>query len=219
MKSMKKNLIFWIITYEKMVGGILLGLAVYFGTLGIMGGGFTGGEVPVVGMVGLLLTIGIFSGGYASMVSYFSQTVAMGTTRKASFIAMQIAQHIMVTELLLVGAVAYYMQDREGLMGLLKIGTSIMGGILIIMALSNLVCCCFGKISKAVAMVLYIAGILLGVVILVMCILSDQINGVNVLERGREFLTKPYLLIGGILADGITIGMYYLIIRKLDLQF
>lgn len=215
MKSMKKNLVFWAITYEKMAMAMLLGILVYYFMMSMMNS-FSIEELRgIIGFMVVFLSIMILSNGYAGILSYFPQSISMGTTRKSSFIAMQVMQHVIAIQFLLLGGISYYMVDRAEFDKLMEVGVSIGGGVLTLIALSNLVCSTFGKFSKNVGTVLYVLGIVAGVVVTIVLILSDWTAEGNV----RAFLAKPYLLLGGILADIIAIGIYYRVIKKQDLQF
>lgn len=215
MRSMKKNLVFWAMTYEKMAMAMLLGILVYYFMMSMMNS-FSIEELRgIIGFMVVFLSIMILSNGYAGILSYFPQSISMGTTRKSSFIAMQVMQHVIAIQFLLLGGISYYMVDRTEFDKLMEVGVSIGGGVLILIALSNLVCSTFGKFSRNVGTVLYVLGIVAGVVVTIVLMLSDWTEEGTV----REFFMKPYLLIGGILADIIAIGIYYRVIKKQDLQF
>jgi len=159
MKSVRKNLVFWAITYEKMVMAMLMGMVVYVFMLGTMNGFSNESLRNILGFASLFLSIMILSNGYAGILSYFPQSISMGTTRKTSFVAMQIMQHVIAIQFLIMGGVAYYMVDRAEFDKLMEMGLSIVGGVLILIALSNLVCSTFGKFSRNVGTTLYVIAL------------------------------------------------------------
>lgn len=215
MKSMKKNLVFWAMTYEKMAMAMLMGMVVYVFMLGMMNGFSNETVRNIMGFMSFFLCLMILSNGYSGVLSYFPQSVSMGTTRKDSFIAMQIMQHVIAIQFLVMGGIAYYMVDRAEFAKLMEMGISIVGGVFILIALSNLVCSTFGKFSRNVGTALYVLAVVAGVAVTIVLMLSDRTAEGNV----GEFFTKPYLFFGGILADIIAIGIYYRVIKKQDLQF
>ena len=101
MKSVRKNLVFWAITYEKMVMAMLMGMVVYVFMLGTMNGFSNESLRNILGFASLFLSIMILSNGYAGILSYFPQSISMGTTRKTSFVAMQIMQHVIAIQFLI----------------------------------------------------------------------------------------------------------------------
>lgn len=215
MKSMKKNLVFWAMTYEKMAMAMLMGMVVYVFMLGAMNGFSNETVRNIMVFMSFFLCLMILSNGYSGVLSYFPQSVSMGTTRKDSFIAMQIMQHVIAIQFLVMGGIAYYMVDRAEFAKLMEMGISIVGGVFILIALSNLVCSTFGKFSRNVGTALYVLAVVAGVVVGVLLLLSDRTGDGTV----GDFFAKPYLFLGGILADILAIGIYYQIIKKQDLQF
>lgn len=221
MKGLKRNLIFWATTYEKVAGAMFLGIAVYIFMMTFVGGGLSIEELKksFLGYIWLFIAISAFINGFSGSLNYFPQTISMGSTRRSSFIAMQVMQHVIMLQYILIGVVAYYFLDREMLVKLAKLGCSVIGGVLVLIALANLVCICSVKFGRGVGMVVYIGGILLGVLLVFVAILFADGDGEAVLDALSGFLSKPYLLLIGVLADVVTTGVYYRLSLKQDLQF
>lgn len=220
MKSLKKDLMFWAIIYEKMMVAMSMGIMVYFAMMAMTNSDFTLGDwSSMIGFLGVFLCVMVLSNGYTGVLSYFPQSISMGTTRKSSFVSMQIMQHVMAFQILVIGAILYYLIDRAKFEVLMEVGVSVLGGILLLIALSNFICSTFGKFSRTVGTTLYMIAVLVAVVIMVLILFPTLTDRESILGNFRDVLAKPYLFLGGILADAVAIGVYYRIIRKQDLQF
>lgn len=221
MKGLKKNLIFWAATYEKVAGAMFLGIAVYIFMMSFGGDGLSIEELKssFLGYIWLFIAISAFINGFSGSLNYFPQTISLGSTRRASFIAMQVMQHVIMVQYLVIGAVAYYFLDKGILKQLIYAGLSIIGCVLMLIALANLVCICSVKFGRAVGMAVYIACIILGVVLALVVSFSADGDREVILNMMIGFIGKPYLLLAGVLADIVTAGIYYRISLKQDLQF
>lgn len=221
MKGLKKNLIFWATTYEKVAGAMFLGIFFYIFMMTFVGGGSSIEELKssFLGYIWLFIAISAFVNGFSGSLNYFPQTISLGSTRRSSFIGMQVMQHVIMLQYILIGAVAYYFLDKDMLVQLSKIGLSVIGGVLVLIALANLVCICSVKFGRGVGMAVYIVSILLGVVLVFVAIVFADGERETVLDVISGFLSKHYLLLIGVLADVVTNGVYYRLSLKQDLQF
>ena len=219
MKSMKKNLVFWTIIYEKLAMAMFLGVAVYLVMMSSMAV-FPMEELgDLWGFMVLFFSIMILTNGYSGMLSYFPLSISMGTTRKGSFVAMQIVQHVIVIQFLVLAGIAYCVVEKAQFGSMMKEGISILGGGILLFALSNLVCGIAGKVSRSVGTAFYVITLLVGIGVSVLFVVLALSDGGSSLNRYKEFLASPYFFLGGLLADSIAIGIYYQIIKKQDLLF
>ena len=221
MKGLKKNLIFWAVTYEKVAGAMFLGIFVYVFMMAFVGGTISLEELKssFLGYIWLFIGISAFVNGFSGSLSYFPQTISLGSTRRASFTGMQIMQHVIMFQYLVIGIAAYFFLDKVLLGKLVQMGFSIIGGVLLLIALSNLVCICSVKFGRTVGVGVYIAGILAGVALVLFVIFSADGNAEDIFNAISENCSKPYLFLGGILADAVTMAVYYRMSLKQDLQF
>ena len=221
MKGLKKNLIFWAVTYEKVVGAMFLGIFVYVFMMAFVGGGISPEELRsrFLGYIWLFIGISAFVNGFSGSLSYFPQTISLGSTRRASFTGMQIMQHVIMLQYLVIGIVAYFFLDQEMLVKLLQMGLSIIGGVLLLIALSNLVCICSVKFGRTVGMVVYIVTFISVLVGVCVVLFINSGNKEDIFHAISEICSKPYLFLGGILADAVTMALYYRMSLKQDLQF
>lgn len=157
-----------------------------------------------------------------SSIAYFYQSVAMGSSRKNSFIAMQVMQHLILAEILVVFSLLYPFAESAiveiEMVGdadsLKKMVLSAMIAVALLMqVLSNLtstICLRYGNgISIVVYLVTFFA---VGLVIMTVLLTSNDITWLY------ELLAKSYLYIGAIVADLLTIWLYYIFAKKADLR-
>lgn len=220
MKGLKKNLIYWGYTFEKLAVALLAGIAVYTVMMCLMEGGINIEDFSrfLLGYLWIFAFIGIFMNGFTAALSYFPMSISLGTSRKASFWAMQIMQHLIMLQYLVIGAVAYYLFDKELFFNMGKMVLSILGLFLALMTLTNITCICSAKFGKIAGLVVYIVSLILIVATVVIVLLSGQGELDGFEEVIRSIVMKPYLFVGALLADVITIGLYYLVAKKQDLK-
>lgn len=226
MKGLKKNLIYWGISFERLAMAMLAGIAIYAVMMCFMGGNIVGEGAGIeeyaqtlLGYLWMFALIGIFMNGFTAALSYYPMSISLGSTRKASYVGMQIMQHAITFQYLLIGAIGYYVFDREIFWELGKILLSIIGIFLGLIALTNVTCIISAKFGKIAAFVVYIVSLVLIVVTVVIVVLSGQgaVEGYKLMIQ--NILLKPYVFIGALVADAVTIGIYYSLVKKQDLQF
>ena len=225
MKDLKKNLIYWGMTFQKLSLSMILGIFAYVLVMVLMEGGFSEEEIKsaVLGYIWMVIPISVFINGFTASNSYFPMTISLGSTRKASFTAMQIMQHLIMVEYLLIGAAAYYFWNREVFDFLVMCVFTVIGVVLIFLALANMtwvISLKFGKAGEAgyVATLLVILAVLVIFFIISANTEDERYMGVF-LDSVRSFVQKPYLFVIGIIADAVSIGMYFHAMKKKDLQF
>lgn len=226
MKGLKKNLIYWGMSFERLALAMLSGIAAYAVMMCFMGGNIVGEGAGIdeyiqvlLGYLWIFAFIGIFVNGFTAALSYYPMSISLGSSRKASYVAMQIMQHLIMLQYLLIGATGYYIFDRATFFDLGKILLSIIGVFLILIALTNVTCIFSAKFGKIAGFVVYIVSLVLVVVTVVLVVLSNQgeVEGYKLMIQ--SILWKPYMFIGALVADVVTIGLYYSVVRKQDLQF
>lgn len=226
MKGLKKNLIYWGMSFERLAMAMLAGIAVYAVMMCFMGGNIVGEGAGIedyaqalLGYLWIFAFIGIFMNGFTAALSYYPMSISLGSTRKASYVGMQIMQHVIMLQYLLIGAIGYYIFDRATFWELGKVLFTIIGVFLALIALTNVTCIFSAKFGKIAAFVVYIVSLVLIVVTVVIVVLSNQgeVEGYKLMIQ--NILLKPYVFIGALAADAVTIGLYYSVVRKQDLQF
>lgn len=174
MKDLKKNLIYWGLTFEKLTLAMIFGIVVYVLVMTLMGGGFSEEELKESLLVytWLFILISVFINGFFAANSYFPMTISLGSTRTVSFTAMQIMQHVILVQYILLSGVAYYFLNREVFDFLATCVLSIIGGIMTLMALSNVTCIISRRFGQVAGMIVYIGSLIIVVAAVVIFIIS-----------------------------------------------
>jgi len=225
MKDLKKNLIYWGKTLEWLSVSMIVGILCYVLAMSFMGGSFSEEELKnsLLGYVWIFVCISIFVNAFTATSTYFPLTISLGSTRKGSFAAMQIMQHVIVFQYLILGAVAYYFFEREIFGFMMKCSLTIVGAFLLLMTLANVTCMVWARYGKTVGIVVYIVSLIIVVALVVVVMISATTNEERYqgafLEMMREWMQKPYLFIIGAVFDAVSVGLYYRAQKKNDLQF
>lgn len=225
MKGLKKNLIYWGYSFERIALAMLVGIVFYFvmmcfvqGDLGSENAGIEAYTQSLLGYLWIFACIGIFINGFTAALSYYPMSIFLGSSRRASFWAMQIMQHLVMLQYLLLGAAAYYVLDRTLFFDLRKMVFTMIGGGLALLALSHVTCICSAKFGRIAGIVVYIVSVILITVAAVILVVSGEGAPAGYEQIMQDILRKPYVFIGALMVDGITMWLYYLVVKKQDLQ-
>lgn len=221
MRGLKQNLIYWGRTLEWLYVAMLVGVACYALVMGFMEGGFSGQEFinSILGYCWVFVCISVLVNAFSAVNTYFPLTISMGSTRKASYTAMQIVQHLLIVQCFVIGAIAYYLLDREVFEGLARLFPAVIGSVLLLLTVSNITCICAVRFGKAMGVVAYIFCLLV-VLLMVVVVIASSVGEEEVFLGGlTAFVKGPGLFLTGILGDCVSIGVYYHVLKKKDLQF
>lgn len=215
MQGIKRNLRYWGYTMEYM-------LLVVLGTLvliSVMTGWNDISNLHIITLelisdtgflyIFLLMCMMAFSG----TTSYLPFTLSMGSTRKDSFIGMQIIMHLlelqMVVIVLLANAVLGRLNDLGGsiIVILLMYGAIMLFSV----AVGNFISAIILRFGRGAGFAAYIGLLLLVVLGLVGLIVFKQVEIIRALCKG------PIILIG-IALDVISIAAYYKIVKKWEVR-
>lgn len=226
MKRLGRNFKYWIYVLEKPVLEMLVGIIVTALLMGILDGR-TPGEFISKGMPGYVMAmtfISIFTNMYSCVETYFPLSVSMGSDRKNSFIAMQMAQHLVWLESFLIGVLPTFPLWFEGelemwitimvcpmlMLSFLLMGLGMIGSVIVLK---------FGKnIGTAVYVGMVVLLAIAGIIIVVGA--SEGMLEVTSLTPAsdlRLFIGLAPLL--GAIFDALMVAVLYRCIRKRDLQF
>lgn len=218
MRGLKQNLVYWGRTLESALAIVLLGSAAYALMMGIFGDGFTGDGFwlsVLAYSVCMVFIVNTFN----SVNLYFPLTVSMGSTRKASYMAMQMVQHLIMLQYLLLVIIVCVLWERELFEGMLGLWQTVIGVVLLLLTVSNVTGICVVKFGKIIGTAVYIVG-LFAMVLSVMWIVACEGDATGVLRKEIvEFIKGSGFLVTGILADGAAVGVYYRVLKKKDLKF
>ena len=220
MKDLKRNLIYWGWTLEKMVLIVLGVVLVMWGILTFLQG--TSFAEEAIRELGTYLIMGGFIISFTDAINgantFFPFTISMGSTRKASFIAMQTMQHLMMFEyVILAGGICYFtMRDVFGIF--VQYLFTIFGAILLWQAFLNFTALLCARFGNGVGVMAYILFIVVCVGLASYGFLSGTFENGEFETVLKDFIRKPYLLGIGAVLDVTATKIYFEFIKKKDLR-
>lgn len=221
MKGIGRNLCFWNEILQKMMLTMVLTV---IGILAVMtflnGGDFMeefGKSLPSFLMMIAFLTV--FMNALNGMSNYFPMTVSLGSTRKQSYIAMQIIQHMIMAELIILIYLCSHFLTAEMYRGFFVSYPMTFVGLNFLMVgvgeLISAVCIRFGRTKGLIVYVVIILVAAGGVGIGFANGFDFNVSGSSL----KQLLSAPWILLLGIAVDLVMMLVLYLQIRKDNLQF
>lgn len=223
MRGLGRNMKFWIRTLEGFTLGALLGMAVASVFVAASSEGDLWLEILTTLPAYLVMATPLlcFTNAYSSLNTYFPLTVSLGSDRKSSFVAMQIAQHFIVLQLLIIGLLLALPAWFEGDEWFWLIKAALTASFLL-MGSGMLSCTIFLKFGRSVGVVVYLISlviIVLAFVWVVLSLIDDSITITVSFSGAAALLNKPWMLLVAIGFDAAMIGVLYRNVCKTDLQF
>lgn len=218
MQGLKSNIRYWGYTLEYMllvVLGMLLLICVMTGfdnlsNLHIL---YLEG-LSDMGFLYIFLIVCIIA--FSGAVSYFPFTLSMGSTRKNSFIGMQIALHLLEVQMVAVVLIAKAVLgtlDELGKVSYMLI--AYVSALFIAIALGNFISATILRFGRTAGLIMYFL-ILVLVIGSVGVVVGMQLI-VNIGGTAAKLLDGPIVMIGLVL-DAVSIGIYYKVVRKLEVR-
>lgn len=220
MKSVGKNVTFWIWMLNKTVLSMLACVLL----IGVMLS-FTEGNVMegladfIPGYLFLITFLVIFINAMNATTIYFPVSISFGSARKQSCIGMQIAQHFVVIEmvlLLLLCNCIFPESTQERLMTQYPIG--FVGVFLFLLGLGTMISAITIRCGRVLGVIVYIV-VLLAISMGGTFMVFTAMNSSYGLDRLLYFLESPMVLPIGLLLDIGMAVVHYLTVRKMDLRF
>lgn len=220
-KGIGRNLLFWGFTMQKttlqMVAMILLIVA--FSVL-MDGGNFVEAFLlQLPNYLFMLAFMTVFMNSMNGLCVYFPVTVSLGSSRKQSFIAMQIVQHIQLAEYAVALYLVFFFTQPEALAVVAPYKLMILGVPFVLLGLGSLIGAAMTKFGRTLGLVFYIAAVIVAVVSGALCVMASRLQFPFLNGGTNGLLTGPWILLAGILFDGLMILLLYHLLRKKDLQF
>ena len=224
MKGIGRNLLFWGKTLEKMVLMMVLWIIgiVSFMTL-MEGGDFwteLGNQLPTYLIMLTFLTVFVIS--MNGMQIYFPLTVSFGSGRRQSFVAMQVMQHVIVAELVAAVSVCSYFFNPQIWWLIGSYLMSVLGVMFVFIGMGNLIAVAYMRFGRTMGILIYSASLILIIAIGISgASIREKNNRIGFLTSGwiNSLLSSPFILLFGILFDAVLITIFYLGVRKQNLQF
>lgn len=218
MTGLKRNLRYWGVTFQKSA----LLLILYTTFLGFLlsaslGEDFTSLLSAIILMMAIMT---IYINVINTVNTYLPYTVSLGSKRMDSYIVMQIMNHVMIAEFLLVFYLTCLLWKNQILLDLLRsTPLSFVGMVILMMGIGNLIGFVLVHFGQGIGMIAYIVGLILTVL---MCIgfIMGFVYDVTAIEKFlTAFFAQPWLLPVGILLDIIGVYLFGKALRKCDLTF
>lgn len=224
MKGLKRNLRYWIGSMEVQV---LIMVAVMLVMVVLMAG-MNGENVLEVfwsrfsTYMILLIFIFTFSNSFSSVITYFPLTISLGSDRKSSFVAMQLSQHLIMAELLVISLLSMGYAWFDGMKKAAVMVAAIAVAVLFFLqglgAIISMVTLKFGRnVGTAVYIcVIVVTMLAIGIVAGFMAagVGAQDFSWQDILQK-----IKVWLPIAAVLFDVAMVTMMYRCIAKCDLQF
>ena len=215
MQGIKRNLRYWGYTMESM-------LLVVLGTfllISVMTGFNNPGNIYTsvlelisdAGLVYMFLMMCMMA--FSGATGNLPFTLAMGSTRKDSFIGMQIMMHLLEIQLVVIVLLANVALGRGNQFGDSIYDTLIVYGTMSFfsVAIGNLIAAVILRFGRGAGFAVYIVLLLLGIFTLSGVLVFDNVSILEILFKGPGALL-------GIGLDGISIAVYYKIAKKLEVR-
>ena len=223
MKGIGRNLRFWGVALHKVMLSMVATIAVMLVFFTLMeGGNFMeeyGKQVPFYLI--MLAFISSFMNALNGMNTQFPLTLSFGSTRKDSFIAMQVMQHLIMAEYLIAfyAWVYFVILERKAAFGE-PYFMSAMGIVLLVLGLCHLTSAVSLRFGRTIGVIVYIVSIIAVISvtagIIIHCSNAESFVGI---ESLGTVLNNPWIFLAGALFDGVMIAVLYAQVRKSNLQF
>lgn len=220
MKQLGRSIGFWAYFLGKTMLIFLLAMAgvVVFATL-MEDGGSPEELVREVlkslqGMLAVSAFMMVFVNSLSQTNTYVPMAVSMGCTRKNCFVAMQVVMHVLEALLLLLIILTYGLSDHTLIPKSVAAVITLFAILLIIMSIGNVTATVGFRFGR-------IGGLIVYTLMVVLCSASVSL-GVVFFSSAADvmtFISKPYLLVVGVIADVVTMWIQYRVMMKAQLQF
>ena len=219
MQGLKSNIRYWGYTLEYMllvVLGTLLLICVMTGFDNLSNLHMLYLEmISDMGVLYILLMMCMLA--FSGAVSYLPFTLSMGSTRKNSFLGMQIVMHFMEVQLVAIVMIAKAILGKLDEFGKVSYMVILLVTVLFLaIAIGNFISVAVLRFSRTVGFVVYF-----GILALVVIGLAFLVGYGAGLESIRPFLSNflrgPVVLIA-LALDALSIAVYYRVVRKLEVR-
>lgn len=219
MSGLKRNMYYWGSILHKQMFGILAYVIVFVFFIALSGGGDLKTEIMniVPTYIVMLIILVPFLNAISGSSTLLPVSISFGTTRKASYTAMQMIQHIIMLEFLIIAAAVYYWGEPETLEIALNYLFVLIGAICMIIALGNIISIInfkCGKTAGIIAYLIIVFGMVIGIIGLMALEDASAIEKILIF-----FVDKQYLGLVGVAFDLVTVYGFYKAIQKSNLQF
>ena len=219
MKGLGRNIKFWIWMLNKTFVSILGSLLLVAVLLTLMEGDweFFASFIPSYMLMFTFMTV--FINALSANVTCFPVSVSLGSARKQNCLGMQIGQHIVALEQVLLLCICnLFFADAPQAVLIKTYPLSFLGIYLLLLGLCTLISTISLKFSKVLGMIIYVL-VVVGVVFLAFGVVLTMITtGFKPGSEIMNIIDSPLLLIVGVLVDVSMAFVHFAAVRKVDLK-
>lgn len=223
MKGIYRNLRFWGRNYEYMFGWTILCLACIPVIYGLLVG--NPWEIPAAladtGNASIYIPMFIILTGMTGATNYFPFSVCMGSSRRDSFIGMEVMIHVVGLEFLLLMVVI------GSLLGSSLVELVPTMAVILFLGLlgNNLLCAITFRFGRNAAVLVYMVTLLIGIIAVMAFYMVDAASEVTfsqkIIEIGKMLPLQAWIVIGvaaAILLDAFSIWLQWMSVRKIEVR-
>ncbi len=222
MKGLGRNIKFWVWMLEKTVLIMLASMLAVGVMFTVMEGGNNMEELSktISSYLLMLPFLTVFMNALSGATGYFPVSVSFGAVRRQSCIAMLIAQHLMVLELIVLLCICNSVfPDTTQAQFLKRYAIGFVGILLLLMGMGTMVSAICIRCGRILGVVVYIGVVIVMVMLAGVFIVVINATGGLELKGGlQNILNGPPLLILGMVVDLGMALIHYWAVRKIDLQ-
>ncbi|MBE5884413.1 MAG: hypothetical protein E7291_08385 [Lachnospiraceae bacterium] len=222
MKSLGRNLKYWVWNMEKQGLYMLLWIFIMVGLMTFIEGEYTTGVFvkTLPQYIFMIMFIFNFTNSFSGVITYLPLTVSLGSDRKSSYIAMQIALHLVMLEFMLIGlipAMQIWFKESSGEKTLLLIAVLALSFLL--MGIGSVISAVSLRFGKGVGVALYLVSIFAVIAAIAVVVI---LIGNGIISRDLSWIRsviKPWLIVVCVVFDVCMMLLLYRCVSKRDLQF
>lgn len=165
----------------------------------------------------LLMVLTAFMNALNGSSIYFPISISLGDTRKWSCISLQLVQHLIMVEYLVIAAVVLAFTNQELISRIAESTFLIIGVVTLLIGIANIVTIINFKLGKKAAMITYFV-LIFGIFACVGGLVGffGEAFGTVVVNT---LVSKQYIGLIGIIFDLVTLIVFYNVVKKSNLQF
>lgn len=223
MKGIYRNLRFWGRNYEIMLGWIIVALACIpvISCLLVRNPGEILAAMSDIGNSSLYIPMFFILIGLNGATTYFPFSVSMGSSRRDSFIGMEIMIHVIGLELLLLTLVLGILSGSSLSELVPTVAVCLFLGLLV----NNLLCAIMFRFGRNAAVLVYMVTLLTVIIVVLIMNVVMTTSGAaafqKILEIGKMLPLQAWIVIGvvaAILLDAFSILLQWMSVRKIEVR-
>ena len=220
-KGFGRNLLYWGLTMQKTLLQMVAMMTLIAAFMTLMDGedylkGFLNQMSVYLIMIAIMT---VFMNAINGLNIYLPVTVSLGSTRRKSFIALQLMEHVQMAEYVLAICILWFLNRPQILTALAQYKLALLSAPFWILGIGGIVGIAITRLGRTWGLVLYISFIVLASVTGIIYSPAESSFFLQQSDNILNFLRGPWMLPMGILIDASMRYGHYRLICKKDLQF